>query len=283
MQIGYNVGTTLERSALEQDLKFCEESGFDLIELEWDKSLAEYLENHTLSELRAYFDNHRLKPLSLNALASINNRAEAEEDEVVRKFEKMAEAAETLGIPYIVVTPLRTEAKLTRADIQASCVRVLRRLSEIAEPKGIKIALEFVGEPEYTVNTLEQSLAIVEETARDNVGATFDFFHFHAMNSKLETLREADPERIFIVHLSDAPDYVPGMLREHEDRLWPGQGVMRSEEMLNVLREIGCQAAFSVEVFQKEYDKLSVEEAIRTAYETASKLLERTPSNPIIF
>lgn len=283
MQIGYNVGTTLERSALENDLKLCEEVGFDLIELEWDKSLAEYLENHSLAELREHFDNHRLKPLSLNALASINNRSAVEEDEVVRKFEKMAETAETIGIPYIVVTPLRTEKKLTRADIKASCVSVLRRLSDIAAPRGVHIALEFVGEPAYTVNTLEQSLEIVEKTARDNVGTTFDFFHFHAMNSKLETLREADPKKIFIVHISDALDYVPGMLNEHEDRLWPGQGVMRSEEMLNVLREIGCQAAFSVEVFQKEYEKMSVEENIRTAYETASKLLERTPSKPVIF
>lgn len=47
---------------------------------------------------------------------------------------------------------------------------MLTELSDIAEPYGVKIALEFVGHPQCTVNTFEQAYDIVNTVNRDNVG-----------------------------------------------------------------------------------------------------------------
>ncbi|BBP89805.1 hypothetical protein BsIDN1_34230 [Bacillus safensis] len=63
---------------------------------------------------------------------------------------------------------------------------MLKELSTLASPYEVKIALEFVGHPECTVNTLSQAYKIIEEVNCDNVGLVLDCFHFHAMGSRLE-------------------------------------------------------------------------------------------------
>lgn len=86
----------------------------------------------------------------------------------------------------------------------------MTELSDIAEPYGVKIALEFVGHPECTVNTFSQAYDIVNTVNRDNVGLVFDSFHFHAMGSNLEDLKQADGKKIFIYHIDDTEDFPIG-------------------------------------------------------------------------
>ena len=63
MKLGFNQGTSLGCSNLEQDLKYCEEQGFDYIEIHTPK-LREYLETHAKEELKEFFSSGRLKPYS---------------------------------------------------------------------------------------------------------------------------------------------------------------------------------------------------------------------------
>lgn len=149
----------------------------------------EYLKDHALSELAEYFQTHHIKPLALNALVFFNNRDEKGHREIIEEFKGMMETCKMLGVKYVVAVPLVTEQKILKEDIKASSVEVLTELSDIAEPYGVKIAVEFVGHPECTVNTFSQAYDIVMTVNRDNVGLVFDSFHFHAMGSSLEDLK----------------------------------------------------------------------------------------------
>lgn len=65
-------------------------------------------------------------------------------NEIITEFKGMMETCKTLGVKYVVVVPLVTEQKIVKEEIKKSSVDVLTELSDIAEPYGVKIALEFV-------------------------------------------------------------------------------------------------------------------------------------------
>ncbi|MFP7158173.1 2-keto-myo-inositol isomerase [Priestia aryabhattai] len=272
MKLCFNEATTLENSNLIKDLEYCNKHGYDYIEIRTMDKLPEYLESHSMDDLAQFFNTNHIKPLALNALAFFNNRSEEEYQEVIEEFKGMLETAQKIGAHYIVAVPLVTEQKIVKAEIKNSCVQVLNELSELAEPYGVKIAVEFVGHPQCTVNTFGQAYDIVQAVNRDNVGLVLDCFHFHAMGSKLEDLKQADVSKIFIVHIDDTEDFPIGFLTD-EDRVWPGLGAIDLDAIFSTLKEKGYNDAVSVELFRPEYYQLSAEEAIKTAKETTVKAI----------
>jgi 2-keto-myo-inositol isomerase len=274
MKLCFNQATTLNNSNLVKDLEYCEKYGYDYIEIRTMDKLPEYLKDHSIDDLVQYFQSNHIKPLAFNALVFFNNRDEAEYQALLDEYRQMLDTGSRLGVEYIVAVPLVTEKKITHADIKASSVKVLRELSDLAKPYGIKIAVEFVGHPQCTVNTFGQAYDIVEEVARDNVGLVLDCFHFHAMGSKREDLLRSDVSKIFIVHIDDTEDFPIGFLTD-EDRVWPGLGAIDLDFIFATLKEKGYDHVVSVELFRPEYYELDAEEAIRTAKETTLQVVSR--------
>jgi len=274
MKLCFNQATTLENSNLVKDLEYCEKHGYDFIEIRTMDKLPEYLQNHSIEDLANFFKSNHIKPLALNALVFFNNRDEAGYNEIITEFKNMLEVAGKIGAQYVVAVPLVTEKKILKTEIKDSCIEVLKELSDLAEPYGVKIALEFVGHPQCTVNTFDQAYDIVEAVDRENVGLVLDAFHFHAMGSDLEDLKKADGSKIFIFHIDDTEDFPIGFLTD-EDRVWPGLGAIDLESILTILNEKGYSGPASVEIFRPEYYQLDPEEAIKIAKETTLEVFSR--------
>ncbi|MFP5107316.1 2-keto-myo-inositol isomerase [Neobacillus sp. C211] len=274
MKLCFNQATTLENSNLAKDLEYCEKHGYDSIEIRTMDKLPEYLKDHSIEDLVEYFQTHHIKPLAFNALVFFNNRDVAGYRAIIDKFKKMMKIGKKIGVQYVVAVPLVTEQKILKQDIKNSCVEVLKELSDIAQPFGIKIAVEFVGHPQCTVNTFGQAYDIVETVNRENVGLVLDCFHFHAMGSKMEDLKNADGSKIFILHMDDTEDFPIGFLTD-EDRVWPGLGAIDLDGILSTLKEIGFSDVASVELFRPEYYQLDAEEAIKVAKETTVKVASK--------
>lgn len=274
MKLGFNQATTLENSNLATDLDICERQGYDYIEIRTMDKLPEYLEQHSLEDLSNYFKENHIKPLALNALVYFNNRSKDDYNQLLNEFKQMLEYADKLQVPYIVVVPLVTKDKILKKDIKASSVEVLNELAGLAEPYGIKLALEFVGHPECTINTFEQAYDIVQTVDNSNVGLVLDCFHFHAMNSSIEAFKQADISKIFILHMDDTEDFPIGSLVD-EDRVWPGHGVIDLEGILSVLKEKGFDGPVTVELFRPEYYEMEAEDVIRKAKETTEEVVTK--------
>ena len=274
MKLCFNEATTLENSTLKRDLELCEKHGYDYIEIRNLDKFPEYLKENSLDDLANYFENHHIKPLAFNALVFFNNRDKEGLDAIIDEFKGMLETGKKLGVKYVVAVPLVTEQKILKEEIKRSCVEVLIELSDLAEPYGMKIAVEFIGHPQCTVNTFGQAYDIVETVNRENVGLVLDCFHFHAMGSKLEDLQKADGSKIFILHMDDTEDFPIGFLTD-EDRVWPGLGAIDLDRILSVLKEIGYSDVASVELFRPEYYQLDAEEAIKTAKESTIKVVSK--------
>ncbi|MBC1232206.1 2-keto-myo-inositol isomerase [Listeria booriae] len=274
MKLCFNEATTLENSNLEKDLTICERNGYDYIEIRTMDKLPEYLKTHTLDDLATYFQNHHIKPLALNALVFFNNRDEAGHAAIIQEFQEMMHICDKIDAKYVVAVPLVTTEKILKKDIKQSCIEVLQELSSIAESHGVKIALEFVGHPECTVNTFEDAYDIVQAVNRDNVGLVFDSFHFHAMGSNIQNLKNADGSKIFIFHIDDTEDFQIGLLTD-DDRVWPGHGVIDLEAHITTLKQIGYSDVVSVELFRPEYYQLTAEETIEKAKTTTLEVISK--------
>lgn len=278
MKIAFNEGTTWESASLVQNLKYCEKYGYDYIEIRSIDQLIDYLEDHTLDDLKDYFDTHHIKPLSLNALCFFNNRSKEEEEKVIEEFKEYLEICKKINCEYICVVPsnidVTEKGKTLIKEVNESCVRVLTHLSDLAEPYGVKIAIEFIGIPENTVNTFSQAYSIVKEIDRDNVGLVYDTFQFTGMGSRMEDVTDETADKIFLFHINDVEGYPIGQMHDTH-RIWPGHGVIDLETHLKRLKELNYDFVASVELFRPEYYKMNPEEVIKIAKETTEEVLAK--------
>mgnify|MGYP001248378462 CR=1 FL=1 len=271
MKIAFNQATTLRKSTLAKDLTFCEKVGYDYIEIRLDQ-LRDYLQEQTVDDLTAFFQQSHLKPYAFNALEFINFRHAIDFEQIKADCRFLCEIGKAIHCNRIIVVPSFDIGDYTKAQIQAETIRVLKELAEVAEPYGMKLALEFCGYPNCSINTFAQAYSIICELDHDHVGLVLDCFHFHAMNSDLNDLRQADPEKIFVFHIDDCEDLPVGSLRDHH-RLWPGEGAIDLEGILRTLKEIGYSEMASIELFRPEYWEWDVEKTIRVAKEKTERVI----------
>jgi len=273
MKIAFNEATTLKNSTLKRDLELCEKYGYDFIEIRLDK-LKEYFIHHTVEELKTFFENHYIKPYAFNALEFITFRDQEGYEQLKSDLQFLCEVGEVIDCKTIIAVPTFDIGDYTKTKIKEETVRVLHELAQLAEPYGVRIALEFCGYPNCSVNTFAQAYDIVREVNRHNVGLVLDCFHFHAMNSRIEDLRAADPTKIFVFHIDDCEDLPVGALRDHH-RVWPGDGAIDLEQILRTLKDIGYNEMVSIELFRPEYWEWDAEKTIQVAKEKTEKLVNR--------
>jgi len=266
MKLCFNQATTMKHSTLEKDLESCEKHGYHLIEIRLDK-LRDYLTRHTLKDLKEYFSTHKIKPFAFNALEFISFRDEKGNQEIWDTLTFLCECGAVIDCRKIVVVPtFDVGDDKTVPMIREETVRQLRRLADKAKEYEVKLAFEFVGYPNCSVNTFNQAYDIVEATGRDNVGIVLDCFHFYSMGSRIEDISKAKGENIFIFHIDDSEDLPTGAARD-DKRLWPGDGIVPLDGILDGLKKIGYQDMVSVELFRPEYYELPIDDCIRIAKE----------------
>lgn len=138
----------------------------------------------------------------------------------------------------------------------------LRKLAMLAVPLGIKVAYEALSWGR-TVNEFTTSWDVVCRADSPNLGIGLDSFHIFAAKTPLDSIEDLDPERIFLVQLSDfmwqdTPSFEERMATARTFRVFPGEGVHSDELADLVLRldKIGYRGDYSYEVFNDDYQQL---------------------------
>lgn len=251
MKIALNGATTMHAD-LETDIRAAGAAGFDLVEL-WASKLRSYLETHTIAELRALLTENDVEPYSINSIEHITFRTPEDYESIKAQCGELAAIAGQLACPYIVVVPGRLpDAGATKEQIVEESVRVLNELADIAEPYGVSLAFEFLGQVDCSVQTLDLCNEIVETVNRNSVGNVIDTFHFYAGNSTFEAIDSMRPEKLFIFHINDAEDLPKEQLTDAQ-RLYPGEGILPIAEIKQHFDKIGYDRMVSIEIFRPEY------------------------------
>lgn len=166
----------------------------------------------------------------------------------------------------------------------------LRKLAMLAIPLGIKVAYEGLSWGR-TVNEFTTSWDVVCRADCPNLGIGLDSFHIFAAKTPLDSIEELDPERIFLVQLSDfmwqdTPSFEERMATARTFRVFPGEGVHSAELADLVLRldKLGYRGDYSYEVFNDDYQQLPLhvvaERARRSTLWLSENVLHRSPPLP---
>ena len=275
MKLGFIEATALKcaNGSLLADLTECEKNGFDFIELRKD-CIEAYLQNHSLEELKQWFDLHHLKPWAFNTLEYFNLRDKAGDEEIDEQVDFIINVCDAIGMKMLITVPTFGIKDKHVGEIREEAVSRLRTLADRAAPHGIRIALEFYGQPDCSINLFGTAWDVVQAVDRANVGIALDTFHFHEMCSKLSDLHAADGKKIFAFHLNDCEDLPLGSCGD-DKRLWPGLGAVNHAGISAALKKIGFDGVCTIEEFRPEYYAMPHAENVKTAYQVTRAYVDR--------
>ena len=163
-------------------------------------------------------------------------------------------AAETIlplaarfGISHVIAVPAPPGDGLDRT----AAVSELRRLIARAEAEGVSLLYELIGFAHHAYPTLE----LAGDVARDvGLPLVLDTFHLAVSEASADAIGALDPDRIGLVHLSDAlVGDRPIAAITDDDRVLPDEGELPLSEMLDAIGRTGFGGPISVEVFHSKY------------------------------
>lgn len=285
MKIGFNEATAKGCSTLEKDLELCDKAGFDFIEIRLDM-LRDYLETHSVQDLKRFFAEHNIKPHAFNALYTYKELFSPEDDTARRgalmeDFLLGCKTAKEIGSHgYIIVPPMSANPAVPYADtkenITTDCVRILNRLADIAGDYDVNLCFELVGTKKCSVRTIPFAIEIVKETGLANVGYAFDpcnIYGFGKLND-FSGMAKADAGKIFAAHINDYDD-VPEEQLTPAARCFCGEGILNLTNYLSVLKGMGYHGMVSIETFRPSHYAMKPEDVIAQAYSTTYAALEK--------
>lgn len=276
LQLGFNEATCKENSSVERDLEICEKYGYDYIELRLDM-LKEYFKTHSIEDLKAFFEKSQLKPFAFNSIEDINFNTSEQWDKLVELFTFGCKVAQQIGNPYMIVVPTMGPdmCKKTEKEVFDDSVEVLNKLADIAEPYGVKLSFEPIGDPRWCCRSLRQAWEIVQTVNRDSVGLTVDCinFYMHDKCADLEMIRKIPKEKLFVYHINDCEDLPFGIL-DHCNRIMPGEGIIPVAEISKAVMDVGYDGPACLELFRPEYWDMDSDTVIHMGAEKCKPFLQ---------
>ena len=265
MKLGFNEATAMKKSSLKKDLELCESYNYDYIEIRLDM-LQDYLQDHTVADLKKFFKKSHLKPYAFNSIEDINFCTASQWQARLKLFMFGCEVAREINNPYMIVVPTMGPdmIKKSEAEVFEDSVKVLTKLSDIAKLYGVKLAFEPIGDARWCVRSLRQCWDIVSAVDRENIGIALDAFNLFLFNrlQDVEDIGLIPAEKIFVYHIDDCEDLPLGVL-DHCHRLFPGDGVIPLQEISCKLKKTGYDAIASLELFRPQYWDMEPKDVIR--------------------
>lgn len=154
----------------------------------------------------------------------------------------------------------------------------LRELTEQAVEHGTRVAIETM--PFSAIATVPMGAEIVAAAGHPAAGLLVDAWHVFRAGTTLDDLRAGlPPEMIFGVELDDAAAEVIGTLFDDtvERRLLCGEGSFDLSGLVALLRELGFDGPWGVEILSTSFRALPVDAALKLASESVLRLLSQTP------
>lgn len=234
-------------------------AGFTGIGL-WHTDLEHILVHRSLREMKAILDDNGIKHLELEFLTDwfVEGGRKAESDARKRR---LFEASVALNAKHVKIGDFyRTPYSMPHlVDSFAS-------LCKEAEDYGATIGFEFMASA--MLNTLEESLALVETAGAKNGGLILDIVHVVMLGISLEAVSRIPGQYLINVELNDgmlpgSPYFDPSGARR-----FCGEGEYDIRGFIRSVRQTGYAGPWAVEVFAPELVGQPLDELNTRAYQT---------------
>lgn len=150
----------------------------------------------------------------------------------------------------------------------------LRELAEQAAAHGTRVAIEAM--PFSAISTVPMGAEIIASAGHPAAGLLVDAWHVFRAGTTLDELRAAlRPEMIFGAELNDgAPDVVGTLITDTVDnRMFCGEGCFDLIGLTTLLRDLGFDGPWGVEIMSTSFRRLPVGQALKLAAGSALTVL----------
>ncbi len=137
-------------------------------------------------------------------------------------------------------------------EAHAWLVDAFRSLAHDASAQHVRLVIEPINRYETNLlNTVAETLALIDEVGADNLGVLFDTFHANIEEPHIEASLQACGSRLFHVHVADS------------NRWAAGCGHTNFKPILACLRDMKYNAWLSAEILPQPDMKTAQEQAIK--------------------
>jgi sugar phosphate isomerase/epimerase len=186
----------------------------------------------------------------------------------------LVDIAGELGVRHVLVASGPAE--------RSAVVQRFGELCERAAPAGVVVVLEFL--PIFTIGTLADAVAVVDEVGEPNGGVLVDTLHLSRSGGSPDDLRGLRPGLVPYVQLADAPDEPPGRDRDAlrdealHGRQLPGDGQLPLAEVLAMVP--GVPLSLELRSAALTVGHPDPQDRARTALAATERLLEGRATHP---
>jgi len=228
----------------------------------WHADLEHVLKQRTLKEMKQILDDNGIKHVELEFLTDWFLDGEPKRQSDVCKT-LLLDAAEVLQAHHIKIGDFYQKTTPMPRLIEAFA----GVCAEAAE-RGTKVGFELM--PFAMIQSLEDSLKLVEGAGASNGGICFDLWHLVKLKIPYESLRRIPSHYITSVELNDGTFECPWSL--HEDtvnhRRFCGEGEFDVKGFIAAMQEAGYSGPWGIEVLSEELRKWRLERLTTEAYRT---------------
>jgi sugar phosphate isomerase/epimerase len=181
--------------------------------------------------------------------------------------------AARLGAPLVTIGSFRGWLKRVGGGevARSQLVAILRQGAELAESRGVRLALEPLNRYESdVVSNVADGLIIIEDVDHPALGLLLDTYHMNIEEPDIASSIRTAASRLWHVHLGDS------------NRLAPGEGHFDFALAVDTLRAVGYSGFLSAELLPQPDPDLAARNTIQTMRRLVPPTwggMRRTPSH----
>ncbi|MCF7849539.1 MAG: sugar phosphate isomerase/epimerase [Kiritimatiellales bacterium] len=235
--------------SLVEELEVAAKAGYTGVE-PWTRKISEYQKSGgSLADL-----GKRIQDLGLTVEGAIGFTRWILDDDKKRAagLEQMKgemDALAQIGGKRIAAPPAGAN-KGEPLDLKKAAERY-RALLEIGDETGVMPALEIWG-PSATLHSLGEAAFVLAECDHPKANLLADTYHIYRGGGGFHGLKIFSADALQIYHMNDYPD-IPRDKITDRDRVWPGDGIAPTKEILTDLASGHDKLVLSLELFNPNY------------------------------
>ena len=260
--IGLNQGALMQ-TRVEDFIIACGRYGLTEVELRVPKMI-EALYHLSVEEFRSLLDDNHVRVTAVNSMDDFS----LVPDDNLGILDREAETVRDLCIAArcdLVVAPFGrwfSESKPDWGWVRDRSAARLERIAEIFGSAGIRIGVEPIAFPNYTVWSLEESMEIIRASGVSGAVLVADVYNLIQGRSTVESMRRYG-KSIGLIHVNDADHKNYNELDVMYTRAYPEEGILHPSNWVKSALSGGFDGSVSMEVFPKNLWELNADEGIR--------------------
>jgi sugar phosphate isomerase/epimerase len=149
-----------------------------------------------------------------------------------------------------------------------------RAVLELGDKMGIQPLVELWG-PSKNLHKLGDVAFVAIEASHPKASMLLDFYHLHKGGSDFVGLDQLNGASLHVIHANDYPDKPREDLTDAQ-RVYPGDGVAPFADIFRSLKNIGFRGYLSLELFNRDYWKLSPLKVAQTGLNKMREVVKKS-------